>query len=72
MRSLLRDRPELDAAKIWDRPIVTQVEPLEKFYPAEKYHQGYFRANPGQSYCLAVVSPKVVKFRKQFTAKLKT
>jgi peptide-methionine (S)-S-oxide reductase len=63
---------ELNAAKIWDAPIVTQVVPLQAFYRAEDYHQGYFRANPGQPYCQAVVSPKVAKFRKQFTSKLKT
>jgi peptide-methionine (S)-S-oxide reductase len=62
---------ELNAAKIWDRPIVTEVVPLPAFYPAEDYHQGYFRANPVQPYCLAVVSPKVAKFRKQFAGKLK-
>jgi peptide-methionine (S)-S-oxide reductase len=62
---------ELNAAGICDRPIVTQIVPLECFYPAEDYHQGYFRANPGQGYCQAVVAPKVAKFRKQFAAKLK-
>ena len=62
---------ELNAEKIWDAPLVTEVVPLEKFYPAEDYHQGYFRANPGQPYCQAVVAPKVAKFRKQFVAKLK-
>ena len=61
---------ELNAAGIWDRPIVTQVVPFEKFYRAEDYHQGYFRANPGQPYCQAVVAPKVAKFRKRFAAKL--
>ena len=63
---------ELNAAKIWDRPIVTEVVPLPAFYPAEDYHQGYFRANPVQPYCQAVVSPKVAKFRKQFAGKLKS
>jgi len=62
---------ELNAAGHWDRPIVTQVVPLARFYPAEDYHQGYFRANPGQGYCQAVVAPKMAKFRKQFAAKLK-
>src|SRR5262245_48577781 len=62
---------ELSASGIWGRPLVTEVVPLEAFYPAEAYHQGYFRANPGQGYCQAVVAPKVAKFRKQFAAKLK-
>ena len=48
-----------------------EVVPLETFNPAEKYHQAYFRANPGQPYCQAVVAPKVAKFRKQFAARLK-
>ena len=62
---------ELNRANIWGAPVVTQVVPLEAFYQAEDYHQEYFRRNPGQGYCLAVVSPKVAKFRKQFAAKLK-
>jgi peptide-methionine (S)-S-oxide reductase len=62
---------ELNAAKVWDRPIVTEVVPLQTFYRAEDYHQGYFRANPQQPYCLAVVAPKIVKLRKQFLSKLK-
>src|SRR5262245_42432787 len=62
---------ELNAAGIWPRPIVTPVVPFEAFYPAEDYHQGYFRANPTQGYCQAVISPKVAKLRKQFAARLK-
>jgi peptide-methionine (S)-S-oxide reductase len=62
---------ELNAEKIWDRPIVTEVAPLEKFYPAEDYHQGYFRGNPSQGYCQAVIAPKVAKLRKGFAGKLK-
>jgi peptide-methionine (S)-S-oxide reductase len=62
---------ELNAAKIWDRPIVTAVVPLATFYPAEDYHQGYFRNHPGQGYCQAVVAPKVAKFRKRFADKLR-
>ena len=62
---------ELDAAKIWDAPIVTKVVPLEKFYEAEDYHQEYFRRNPDQGYCRMVVAPKVAKFRKHFLEKMK-
>jgi peptide-methionine (S)-S-oxide reductase len=62
---------ELSASDVWSRPLVTEVVPLEVFYPAEDYHQGYFRNNPGQGYCQAVVAPKVAKFRKQFAVKLK-
>jgi peptide-methionine (S)-S-oxide reductase len=50
----------------WNRPIVTQIEPLGKFYEAEEYHHRYYERNPGQGYCQAVIAPKVAKFRKQF------
>jgi peptide-methionine (S)-S-oxide reductase len=62
---------ELNATHIWTAPIVTQVEPLQTFYPAEDYHQGYFRNNPAQGYCQAIISPKVAKLRKHFTDKLR-
>jgi len=62
---------ELGAAGAFRRPIVTQIAPLAKFYPAEDYHQDYFRKNPNQGYCRAVVGPKVSKFRKVFKEKLK-
>ena len=62
---------ELNAAKIWDAPIVTEVKPLTQFYKAEEYHQGYFRQHPDQGYCQYVVSPKVAKFRKHFADKLR-
>jgi peptide-methionine (S)-S-oxide reductase len=62
---------ELDAAHIWDRPIVTEVEPLTEFYPAEDYHKEYYRRNPSQPYCRAVIEPKVSKFRQKYLEKLK-
>jgi peptide-methionine (S)-S-oxide reductase len=62
---------ELNAAHVWDNPIVTEVTPFEKFYIAEDYHQEYFENNPNQPYCQVVVAPKVAKFRKQFLEKLK-
>jgi len=62
---------ELDSARLWDAPIVTEVAPLKTFYPAEDYHQNYFDNNPTQPYCRAIVAPKVAKFRKQFLDKLK-
>jgi peptide-methionine (S)-S-oxide reductase len=62
---------ELDAEDIYGRPIVTEVRPAEPFYAAEDYHQEYFRKNPGQGYCVAVVAPKVRKFREKFAAKLR-
>jgi peptide-methionine (S)-S-oxide reductase len=63
---------ELNAEGIWPQPLVTEVVPLTAFYKAEDYHQGYFRLNPGQGYCQAVISPKVAKLRQKFAAKLKS
>lgn len=57
--------------KVWDAPVVTEIAAATTFYPAEEYHQEYFKRNPHQGYCMAVVSPKVSKFRKNFAAKLK-
>ncbi len=62
---------DLDAANIWEDPIVTQVEPFEAFYEAERYHQEYFENNPNQGYCRLVIQPKVEKFEKLFRDKLK-
>ena len=56
---------------IYDKPIVTQIAPLDKFYAAENYHQEYFANNPNQPYCAAVVAPKVAKFRQKFIERLK-
>lgn len=63
---------ELNAERIWDAPIVTEVVPFEKFYVAEDYHQEYFAQNASQPYCRAVVAPKVAKFRQKFLGKLKS
>ena len=62
---------ELDAAGIWNDPIVTEVRPATTFHRAEDYHQQYFRNNPQQPYCAFVVSPKVHKFREKFADKLR-
>lgn len=62
---------ELDKARLWKKPIVTQIAPLDKFYPAEDYHREYFSQHPEQAYCQMVISPKVDKFRKQWAKRLK-
>ncbi len=59
---------EIEAAKLWDSPIVTEIVPFTAFYPAEEYHQEYFRRNPEQPYCRIVIEPKVAK---QYLRKLK-
>ena len=62
---------ELDTAKTWPSPIVTDVLPAPRFWPAEDYHQNYFAKNPHQGYCMAVVAPKATKLRKVFAGRLK-
>ena len=54
------------AQAAWGRPVVTQLEPAPAYYRAEDYHQEYFRHNPSQGYCMAVIEPKLQKFRKTF------
>ena len=61
---------DLNAAKIWDAPIVTEVALFAAFYPAETYHQEYYHGNPYAPYCQVVIAPKVAKFRKKFLEKL--
>jgi peptide-methionine (S)-S-oxide reductase len=61
---------EFTAAKMWKAPIVTQVAPLDKFWPADDYHENYFARNPQNPYCAVVIAPKVAKARKHFLEKL--
>jgi peptide-methionine (S)-S-oxide reductase len=61
----------LEREKRWPNPIVTEVVPLDTFYPAEGYHQRYFEKNPYQPYCQVVVAPKVAKARQVFFDRLK-
>jgi peptide-methionine (S)-S-oxide reductase len=63
---------DLDAQQLWANPIVTDVTPVEEFWPAEAYHQDYFTKNPTAGYCVGVVAPKVAKARKAFWQKLST
>jgi len=62
---------ELNRAKIWDSPIVTQLEPFKGLHRAESYHQEYFKRNPSQPYCQVVLAPKLAKFRQSFREKLR-
>ena len=62
----LKVMAELTNEKLYFNPIVTQLVPLEAFYPAEEYHQEYFARNPNQGYCQFVVAPKVAKFKQKF------
>lgn len=62
---------DISASGLWRDPIVTEVTALDRFYPAEDYHQHYFQRNPQQGYCRVVIAPKVAKFRKQYLDRLK-
>ena len=62
---------QLTASKSFPNPIVTTLEPMVKFYPAEDYHQNYFSLNGTVPYCAMVVRPKVEKFKKEFSDSLK-
>ncbi len=62
---------EVQREGVWSAPLVTEVERLGAFWPAERYHQNFFANNPGQGYCNVVIAPKVAKFRKRFAHLLK-
>jgi len=62
---------ELSSAKIWDTPIVTQIEQFEAFYKAEEYHRKYFDRHPEAAYCRTIIAPKIAKLRKRYREKLK-
>ena len=62
---------EIDSSNVWDAKAVTELKPFEAFYPAEDYHQDYYRKNPLQPYCLFVIRPKVSKLRKKYLEMLK-
>ena len=64
-------KAEIEAAGVWGRPVVTQIEPLTRFWRAEDEHQDYFARNPWSGYCRAVITPKVAKLRKTFADRLK-
>ena len=63
---------ELERAKVFGRPIVTEVLPLPNYFTAEAYHQRYYEHNPSQGYCAVIIAPKLAKFRKRFASKLRT
>jgi len=66
-----KSKAETDASNLWKDPIVTEISPITEFYKAEDYHQNFYRSNPYQPYCRAMIDPKVRKFRKSFQEKLK-
>lgn len=62
---------ELNQAQVFAQPIVTELSAASTFYPAEAYHQGYYRQNPTQGYCHWIITPKMQKFREMFQQRLK-
>ncbi len=65
-------KAETDKSNLWNDPIVTEITPIDVFYPAEDYHQNYFELNPAQPYCQFVIHPKMKKLTKDFKDKLKS
>jgi peptide-methionine (S)-S-oxide reductase len=61
---------EIDSADVFDDPIVTRICRAEQFFPAEDYHQNYFRQNPAEGYCQFVIVPKLQKFQREFAEKI--
>ena len=61
---------QMQAEHLWGAPVVTDIEPLTNWFPAEAYHQRYFENNPRQGYCAAVIAPKVAKLRKEFADRM--
>jgi peptide-methionine (S)-S-oxide reductase len=61
---------ELERDGVFDAPIVTAIEPAATFYPAEQYHQDYYRRNPSQSYCAVMITPKLAKLRSMYAERL--
>jgi peptide-methionine (S)-S-oxide reductase len=64
-------KQEVETARLYRRPVVTEIVPAATFYPAEEYHRSYFRLHPERAYCAAVIAPKVAKFRTQYASRLK-
>lgn len=60
-------KKEIEESGIWEKPLVTEIKNLDQFYPAEQEHKNYFELHPEVAYCQAVIAPKVIKFRKNFS-----
>ena len=66
-----KSKRDTDASGLWPNPIVTEISPFTTIYKAEDYHQNFYRDNPSQPYCRAIIDPKIRKLRKEFQAKLR-
>lgn len=67
-----KSKEETNESDLWDDPIVTEISEISNYYTAENYHHNFFKNNPNQPYCAAVVAPKVKKVREKFSEKLKS
>lgn len=65
------EKSVVQAQKLWNDPVVTEVSQLEMFYPAEDYHQDYFAKNPEQGYCQVIINPKLAKLLQKFADRIK-
>jgi peptide-methionine (S)-S-oxide reductase len=66
-----QSKRDTDVSGLWPNAIVTEISPFTTFYKAEDYHQNFYRDNPYQPYCLAIIDPKISKLRKELREKLK-
>ena len=71
LQTATTSKSDTDTSDLWIDSIITEISPASTFWPAEDYHQNYFKLNPNQPYCMMVVSPKMSKFRKEFADRLK-
>jgi peptide-methionine (S)-S-oxide reductase len=67
----IAERSREAVQKLWPQPVVTEIVPLETFYPAEEYHQNYYALHPERGYCQVVINPKLEKLRRHHEALLK-
>ncbi len=66
----IAEQSKVQVAKLWPNKIVTTIEPLKEFFPAEPEHQNYFKNHPERAYCQVVINPKLAKLRQKFADKL--
>ncbi|MEE2910213.1 MAG: peptide-methionine (S)-S-oxide reductase MsrA [Candidatus Poribacteria bacterium] len=67
----IQSKKQTEESRLWPDPIITEISPAPTFYPAEDYHQNYYRSNPSQPYCVVVISPKLKKLQSVFQDRLK-
>ena len=66
----LAEKSKVEVQKLWDDPVLTEIVPLKRFYPAEKYHQNYYKNHPEAGYCQVIINPKLAHLRQKFATHL--